>query len=403
MTSPTQSYVDDLAALATKPTGRTNAPAPADSIIAVPGVETLPESQRITVLERLEQRLRSGHPDADALRSRLQDITPPPDEEEDEEECRVLETQARQDLENDGCPPCYPPSLDVPVRNPPEEYRQIIEYWQSFSSTDDAVLCAQRSDWRKFRQAQRRLRHRYRNISFSIFVDEVRGRRRAHSLDDNVHLLLDPQQQSRQQTWIEFQDYHLKRHEWQEKKRDELQKDLINTPKEAGVTDMEGSEHAAQQERAIHPHLEYAERNLRWHEVFLCWIEQCRLATDPLPLTPVDKGSSDQNSSFNRQRRSKRPNTQAVLGKVRVSKSTPKRQTIPTRTSKATITTPIPVASAVTIPGSAQQMPKRREVKPRRAKEKALAQLLPQRVAKANRVADIKTMSRSRTQCSGNG
>ena len=208
----------------------------------------------------------------------------------------MFEAQARQDLESDGCPPCYPPHLDVPVRNPPEEYRQIIDYWQSFSSTDDVVLCAQMSDWRKIRLAQRRLRYRYRNKSFSIFVDEVRGRRRAHNLDDNLHLLLDRQQQSRQQqsrqqNWIEFQDYHLKLHEWQEKQRDGLQKELDNTQNQAGNTDMEGTDHAAQQERAIHQSLEYAERTLRWHEVILCWIEQCRLAMDPLPPTPVKKAA----------------------------------------------------------------------------------------------------------------
>lgn len=312
----------------------------------------------------------------------------------------MLEAQARQDLDGDGCPPCYPPHLDVPVRNPPEEYRQIIEYWQSFSSTGDVVLCAQRSDWRRFRESQRRLRYRYRNKSFSVFMDEVRERRRAHGLDDNIHLLLDPQQQSRQQNWIEFQDHHLKLHEWQKKKRDGLQKDLDNTQKGAGDTDMEGSERAAQQERAIHQRLEYAETTLRWHEVILRWIEQWRLAMDPLPSTPVEKGSGDQSSSSNRQRRSERRNTPAVLGKVRVSKSTPKGQNIRTRTSKATICKPI---SAVTIQSSTQQMPKRREIKPRRAKEKALGQFLPQRVAKANRFADTGTKSRSRTQCSGDG
>ena len=36
------------------PTGRANAPASADSIISVPGLETLPESQRITVLKKAE-------------------------------------------------------------------------------------------------------------------------------------------------------------------------------------------------------------------------------------------------------------------------------------------------------------------------------------------------------------
>ena len=265
------------------------------------------------------------------------------------------------------------------------------------------MLCAQRLDWRKFRQSQRRLRHRYRNKSFSIFLDEVRERRRAHRLDDNVHLLLDPQQQSRQLNWIEFQDYHLKLHEWQGKKRDGLQQELDNTWKKTGDTDIEGSEHAIQQERAIHQRLKYAETTLRWHEVILCWIEQCRLAMDPLPPTPVEKGSGDQNSLSTRQRRSKRRDTLAVLGKVRVSKSTPKCQNIRTRTSKAIIPKPISVDLAVTIPSSTQQMPKCREIKPRRAKEKALGQLLPQRVVKANRFADTGTIPRSRTQCSGDG
>lgn len=249
------------------------------------------------------------------------------------------------------------------------------------------MLCAQRSDWRRFRESQRRLRYRYRNKSFSIFLDEVRERRRAHGLDDNVHLLLDPHQQSRLQNWIEFQDYHLKLHERQKKKRDGLQKELDNTEKGVGDAGMKGSERAAHQERAIHQRLEYAETTLQWHEVILWWIEQWRLAMDPLPPTPLEKGTGDQNSSSNRQRRSKRRSTPAVLGQVRVSKSTSKGQNIRTRTSEATIYKPISVNSAVTIPSSTQQMPKRREIKPRRAKEKALGQFLPQRVAKANRFA----------------
>ena len=167
---------------------------------------------------------------------------------------------------------------------------------------------------------------------------------------------------------------------------------------------MEGSEHAAQQERANHQRLEYAETTLRWHEVILCWIEQCRLAMDPLPPTPVEEGSGDQKSLFNRQRHSKRRDTLTVLGKVRVSRFTPKCQNIRIRTSKATISKPISVDSAVTISNSTQQqMPKRREIKSRRAKEKVLGQFLPQRVAKANRFAKTGTKSRSKTLCSGDG
>lgn len=102
-------------------------------------------------------------------------MTPPLDEEEENEESRVLEAQARKELENEGCPPCYPPDLDIPLRNPPEKYQAIIWYWQSFPGTDDVVLCAQLSDWRKFRTSQGRDRARYRNQPFSNFVDEVRS------------------------------------------------------------------------------------------------------------------------------------------------------------------------------------------------------------------------------------
>jgi hypothetical protein len=175
-------------------------------------------------------------------------------------------------------------------------------------------------------------------------------------LDDNVHLLLDSQQQSRQQNWIEFQDHHLKHHEWQKMKRYELQKDLDDAQKGAGDTDIEGSERAAQHERAFQQRLEYAERTLRWHEVILWWIEQRRFAMDPRPLKPVENGSSNRNASPKavwrasiRQRRSERPNTPAVLGKVMVLKLTPKSQNIRTQTFKATTSKPIIVG---TIPNS---------------------------------------------------
>ncbi|CAO1596150.1 hypothetical protein XANCAGTX0491_000004 [Xanthoria calcicola] len=315
-------------------------------------------------------------------------ITPPPDEEEDAEEARVLEAQARQDLERDGCPPCYPPNLDIPLRNPPEEYRQIIDYWSSFKSTVGVVLCAQRSDWRRFQDARRRLRYRYRNKSFALLEDEIRQRRRAHGLDDTVHLLLDPQQQIRQQNWIEFQDYHLKLHESQEKRRDGWQKDL----------DTRLSDHAARL-------LETTQRLLRRHEVMLRWIEQCRLAMDPPPPTSVEKGSGGQTSSSDGQRRSKRQKSRAVLGKVGVSKPAPKNQDGRTRMSKGPTSQPLSLDSSIKTPGSTQQMPKHREMKPRRAKEKALGQLLPfpQKVVKANRFAATGTRSRLKAQCSGDG
>lgn len=325
-------------------------------------METLPEPQQMAVFKKAEQRLIRGQLDADALRQRLEELTPPPDPEEDAEECRILEAQARQDLENDGCPPCYPPELDVPVRDPPEELRQIIEYWRSRTSGDDVVLCAQRSDWRRFREWQQRVRLRYRNRPFSTFLDNVRERRQRHGLDGDVELLLDWQQQSREQTWIEFQDYHLRLHESQTMERDELR-----------------------ETRLAPLRLEYAERTLRQHEVLMSWIEQRRVLMKTPPATPVGKGSADLNSSPALQRRSKRLNPPSVLGKVRVSKSTTHGQD---KVRKCTSTAPARKPSSADTAGSTPPMSACREPRPRRAKEKALSQLLSQKVAKASRATE---------------
>jgi hypothetical protein len=80
------------------------------------------------------------------------------DVEEENIETRSFEAQARKELEKEGCPPCYPPYLDIPLRNIPHEYQAIMAYWQSFPSTGDAVLCAQLSDWKMFRVFQQHIR-----------------------------------------------------------------------------------------------------------------------------------------------------------------------------------------------------------------------------------------------------
>ncbi|KAL8724032.1 MAG: hypothetical protein Q9166_008168 [cf. Caloplaca sp. 2 TL-2023] len=323
----------------------------------------------------------------------IRSITPPPDEEEDAEESRLLEAQARKDLESDGCPACYSPTIDVPMRNPPAEYRLIVGYWQSFSSTGDVVLCAQRSDWRNFRASQIRVRSRYPKEQFSAFVDEVRERRRRHGLGGGVRLLVDLQQQSQQENWIEFQNYHLKRHDRLEKERDGL--------KEAGNMATIGSGRTAQNEEAIQRRLEFAERTLRWHEVFLQWTEQQRLAMNQRPPTPIEEESDDRNAALRasiRQRRSRRPNASAFFRKARVSKSTPKSRNMRVRTFNAPNSEPIIVNSVVATPSSIQQVPKPRETKPRHTKGTPLGQLISQRVSKVKRSADTGAKSRPGTQ-----
>ena len=80
-------------------------------------------------------------------------MTPPYDDEAKEEDFNSMEPQARKDLEKEGCPPCYPPDLEYPLRDVPEKHRGIISYWRSISFGDE-VLCRQSSDWKEFRKFQ---------------------------------------------------------------------------------------------------------------------------------------------------------------------------------------------------------------------------------------------------------
>ncbi|KAK1808637.1 hypothetical protein LTR12_016999 [Friedmanniomyces endolithicus] len=365
MTSPSDSFIDALAARATiekdDETG----------FISIPGIEAVPESQRIAIFKKAEQRLVLSRLDADALRSRLQSITPPPlFGEERDEESRLLEAQARQDLESEGGAPCYPAHLKVP----------------SLGFTDDVVLCAQRSDWRKFRHCQRLQRRYYRKKPFGFLEKEVRERRQRNGLDDDIRLLPDPRQQNRQQDWIEFQDFHLEFWERKTKDRQELRDRLEEARRIASDRGAEGSGGAARDVMGIPQILEYADSILRWHDVFLQWIERQRVAMESHPPTPVEQSSGDQETSAPHppDEPSKSP-----AGVVEFSNST------------AQSTEHVPKDIALAFPNSARQIPKRRKSNPRRTKEKALAQFSPPRVAKASRSAGPRTKPRAGTQRSG--
>jgi hypothetical protein len=291
----------------------------------------------------------------------------------------MFEAEARRDLESDGCAPCYPPHLEVPIRDPPEEYRQIIEYWQSLSSTDDAVLCGQRLDWQNFRQYQRAQRYFYRKKPFSLLEAEVRERRQRNGLEGDVQLLPDQRQQNRQQEWIEFQDFHLDFLERMTKSRQELQNTLEEARKIAGDSGAEGSEAAAQDVMHIPQDLEYADRILRWHDVLLQWIEQQRVAMNPRPPPSLDQSGGFQNPSASRPRDEPSNTLSAV---VEPTKSTPQN------------TEPVSEDTALTLRDSPGQIPKHWKTKIPRTKEKAIAQSSPYRVAKANRLAVTRTKSR---------
>ncbi|KAK0928575.1 hypothetical protein LTR29_017356 [Friedmanniomyces endolithicus] len=337
--------------------------------------------------------LRDSFIDALAARATIQEdddigsITPPPlIGEEHDEESRLLEARARRDLESEGCAPCYPPHLEVPLRRPPEKYRQIIEYWQSLGSTDDVVLCAQRSDWRKFRHYQRLQREYYRKKPFGLLEAEIRERRQRNGLDDDVQLLPDTRQHSRQQDWIEFQDFHLEFWERKTKDRQELRDQLEEARKIAGDRGAGGSGRAARDAISIPQVLEYADSILRWHDVFLQWIERQRVAMDPRPQTPVEQSRGDQDTSVSPLRYE---SSNAPVAVVESPQSTPES------------TKPLSKDTTLTFPNSPRQILKRRKTKPRRSKEKALFQYSPHRVAKANRLAVTRTKPHAGTQRSG--
>ncbi|MCJ1342063.1 hypothetical protein MMC31_000243 [Peltigera leucophlebia] len=292
--SPTEAHLNDLA------TRTILEDSGGFIIVKIPDFETLSESERLTVLKKAQE-LRKKRPfSAEDLSSRLRDLTPPLDSEEELEEGRVLESRARKELEDDGCPPCYPPDLDFPLRNPPEKYQAIIQYWKS---RDDVVLCCRKLDWEIFRKLQAMVR--YRSRTFSNFVDEVRERRQRHGLN-----------------------HHLKRLEQFEKERDKLKQDLDDAQNLAGDGNTTLPEFGPTPAEALKQRLEFTERNLKLHRVLLHWIEQRRLAMDPEHPTSVKEDREDQDAAqkavrmtSTHGRRTKQTEGPSVLGKVRVTKA----------------------------------------------------------------------------------
>ena len=312
-------------------------------------------------------------------------MTPPLDEEEENEESRLLEAQARKELENDGCSPCYPPDLEVPLRDPPGKYRSIIGYWQSFPGTGDVVLRAQLSGWRKFRMSQPRVRHRFRNKPFSEYVDEVRERRQRHQLGRDVSLQLDPKQQSLLENWVEFQNYHLRGLERFREKQERLRKELDDIQRTTGGADTAASE------RAVRQFLQNVERDLKRHKVLLQWIEQERRAIDPEYQTPIQEDEDNHAAVLKTLQRSSthdtrtRKPTSMILGNVRVSKVTPKKQNTYMQKLKASGIKPAIHAQDAILQGSIPQAPERRDTESRCIKETTpLRQLIRRKSPKGN-------------------
>lgn len=189
---------------------------------------------------------------------------------------------------------------------------------------------------------------------------------------------------------MEFQNYHLKRLEGFEKKRDMLKKELDDARKKAKVF-----KHAAEDAEAVRQELENAERDLERHKVLLQWIEQERQTMDTGHPTPTEEDNDDRDTApkavrrtSTGDRRTRRAEASAVLGKVRITKAKSKKRNTQIQKPKALEFELVIQDSDVTPQSSISQAPNRRETRPRRPKENTpLGQIRSQRVSKAERFA----------------
>ena len=141
-------------------------------------------------------------------------------------------------------------------------------------------------------------------------------------------------EQSRLETWFEFQDWHLQHLEWFEKNRDELK--LDNARKEAKGTG------AAEDAGTCQQDLDYAEWELERHNTLLHWTEQERLAMGtgyPTPVEEEDQEDRDAAPKAVRRasritHRKKHLEAPTVLGVVRVWKAKHRKQNTPRRSAR---------------------------------------------------------------------
>ena len=153
--------------------------------------------------------------------ARSRSPTLPPDPELDDRE----EAEARIFLEQDGCPPCYPADPPVSAKDAKKIDAGVVPYWSPYCIDSGGPLCSQRNDWCGFRDFQQRVRDHSVN-RFAHFTNAVRDRRQRHHLSEDVHLCLNPEEQTQVETWVEFQNYHLHIQESYEKEVQVEKEDL---------------------------------------------------------------------------------------------------------------------------------------------------------------------------------
>ncbi|KAL8936359.1 MAG: hypothetical protein Q9211_004226 [Gyalolechia sp. 1 TL-2023] len=324
--------------------------------VTIPGFTRLPRSKQLAICARLKQIDDAPAVDGHALHARLLSLssalvtatplpplppsspstapTSPPDLEAEMERDRLLEELARKRLEQDGCPPCYPANPSFLLQDPPQSHSGIIAYWKAFPTSEGGVLCAQWEDWHIFRKFQERSRLYFaQKKSFSQFTDAVRDRRQRHHLPEDVDPQPDPGQQSRQETWVEFQNYHLHMQEQLENER-QVETDNLHTAQISKDEAPSEYEHATSCLNGHRVRLESATQRMELHErLLLPWIEQRRMQN-------IADGLGSRDDQFDMIRRIPEPGIRKRTSKVRsvlnpvrsaVSKPTPRK---PTRRSQ---------------------------------------------------------------------
>jgi hypothetical protein len=117
-------------------------------------------------------------------------------------------------LIREGGRPSHPVSLGRDVLEHPGEYREILSYWQLRNNDAEGrvwnVFGSELSEWRKFREYQRRSRLLKTENRLDVYSQQLHSRLTRHGFMQSVQLHEDPKQQDRLTTWIEFLNFEYK-------------------------------------------------------------------------------------------------------------------------------------------------------------------------------------------------
>ncbi|KAK2744242.1 hypothetical protein FQN57_004327 [Myotisia sp. PD_48] len=148
------------------------------------------------------------------------------------------EAEARKELEDDGCPPCYPADVEISPRDinsPPNGefpgvYQKglwdvsppspIVRYWSA--KGNGSILENQLRHWKCFRAYQQKTREYFTRHphKFNQLVENTRPFRETRQTYGYIPLLLlDVKQHSKLQNWVEYQTYTLAQFDALKRKR----------------------------------------------------------------------------------------------------------------------------------------------------------------------------------------